>query len=128
EPYETAKMSSKVLINDKVEVKHFLKTKGKEFQINLTAKNEPSTPSVTSAEHFFKEHSFGYGINHSGKTLVYRVDHPVWRVFPVIEYSHDLDYSCIYGSKFSFLNEEKPYNVLLAEGSSVKVYGADALK
>jgi uncharacterized protein YqjF (DUF2071 family) len=127
EPYETADMKSEVSMNNKIEVSHTLKIKKDEYLIKLTAKNNPSTPPDTSHEHFFKEHSFGYGKSHSGKTLVYRVDHPVWRVYPVIDYSHNFDFDKIYGRKFSFLNEEKPFNVLFAEGSEVKVYGAKEL-
>jgi len=128
EPYKTAEMKSEVIIKDNIGVKHILKINNKEYFIKLSAKNEPSTPRITSHEHFFKEHSFGYGTSNSGKTLLYRVGHPVWRVFPVIEYSHNFDFCKIYGSEFSFLNNEKPFNVLLAEGSEVKVYSAEVLK
>jgi len=128
EPYKTAGMKSEVTINDTIEVRHSLKTGGEEYFIKLSARNHLLTPPATSYEHFFKEHSFGYGTSHSGKTLVYRVDHPLWSVYPVIEYSHNFDFGKIYGSEYLFLNNEKPFNVLFAEGSEVTVYGAEDLK
>ncbi|MEO8666728.1 MAG: DUF2071 domain-containing protein [Ignavibacteria bacterium] len=124
EPYKTAVMKSEFIANGKILVSYKLKTGGEEYFIKLSADNRLTTPSSDSIEHFFKEHSYGYGTSHSGKTLVYRVDHPVWRTYNVNDYSHNFDFGKIYGSRFSFLNNQKPFNVLLAEGSDVKVYSA----
>ena len=72
-------------------------------------------------EHFFKEHEFGYGRDRAGNTLCYRVEHPVWEVFPVTEYRLQWDFGKLYGPAWEFLNTQQPVCVLVAKGSADKV-------
>ncbi len=53
---------------------------------------------------------------------MYRVEHPVWKVYPLIKYSTDFDFGVIYGKKWEVLNGKQPYNVTFARGSEVKVF------
>lgn len=128
EPYSTADIEAKIYKNSSISAEYKLKLKNSEYFIRLTAENNPFTPGESSSEHFFKEHSSGFGIDHSGNTMAYEVEHPVWKIYPVTDHSHNFDFVKIYGKSFSFLNEEKPCNVLFAEGSGVKVFGAEKLK
>ena len=127
EPYKSIKMKSVISVNEVVQVKHTLKYKGREFFITAEGKNEPYTPAEDSKEHFFKEHSYGYGVNRRGETLVYQVEHPVWNIYPLITCDNNVDFTHLYGSKWSFLNGAEPYSVMLAEGSDVKVYTSSKL-
>lgn len=79
-------------------------------------------PSKDSLEHFFKEHQWGFGLSKKGSTLVYRVEHPFWQIYPVKKYFLDLDFGILYGKSWEFLNSEKPFNITLAAGSEIKVF------
>lgn len=128
EPYSTSDIEEKINKGSMISAEYKLKLKNSEYFIRLNAENNPFTPGESSTEHFFKEHTSGFGTDHSGNTLVYEVEHPVWKIYPVTDYSHNFDFGKIYSAAFSFLNEEKPCNVLFAEGSGVKVFGAEKLK
>lgn len=127
EPYKSIRMNSVVSVNEAVQVTHNIRYKKREFFITAEGDNDPYIPAEDLKEHFFKEHSWGYGVNRRGKTMVYRVEHPVWQVYPLIMCDNNFDFAFIYGDKWSFLNGAEPYSVILAEGSGVKVYGAERL-
>ncbi len=59
-----------------------------------------------------------------GATLVYRVEHPVWDVYPVTNFEHNFDFGALYGEKWKSLNGQKAYNITFAKGSEIKVYSA----
>ena len=73
-------------------------------------------------EHYFKEHDVGFGKDKFGNTLFYRVEHPVWEIYPLREYKLNLDFGLLYGTRWSFLNDQQPLCTLLAKGSFVKVF------
>ena len=127
EPYKNLKMKSIISRNGAVQVRHDIKYKGEEYHIVAEGENKPYKPSADSTEHFFKEHSWGYGTNKKGDTLSYRVDHPLWNIYPVITYRHNFDFALLYGEKWSFLNGAEPYSVVMAEGSEIKVYSHSKL-
>lgn len=122
EHYKSITMSSEVIKNGKVILNHKIKLGGNFFQISAEADNAPYLPEENSVENFFKEHEWGFGVNRDGKTLMYRVEHPVWKVYPLIKYSTDFDFGVIYGKKWEVLNGKQPYNVTFARGSEVKVF------
>lgn len=122
EPYKNLKMKSIISQNGAVQVRHDIQYKGQDYHIVAEGENKPYKPAEDSVEHFFKEHSWGYGRSRSDQTLVYRVDHPVWNIYPVINFRHNFDFAELYGEKWSFLDSTEPYSVILAEGSEVKVY------
>ena len=97
------------------------------FEIEATGSNQPFFPADTSAEHYFKEHSWGFGRNHNGKTLCYRVEHPVWRVYPFTDFRLKVDFGKVYGKKWAFLTQTQPTYQAFAEGSAVKVFNARKL-
>jgi len=76
---------------------------------------------IDSKEEFITEHYWGYTRVANTKTSEYGVEHPKWDVYPVKDYQIDVDFEDIYGQDFSFLHNEKPKSVFLAEGSLIKV-------
>lgn len=123
EPYLFCPMESLVTSGvDTLDVEHNTIFANKLYTIKLKAKNLPSIPEDNSIEHFFKEHRWGFGRDHFGKTTRYEVNHPVWQVYPVLSHTLDWDFGAIYGPDFSFLNKEHPYSIILAKGSEVTVY------
>jgi len=59
----------------------------------------------------------------------YRVEHPVWKIYPLEErFQLKVDFGSIYGEQWSFLNLQIPYNVMVAEGSKIKVFPGKLLE
>jgi hypothetical protein len=81
---------------------------------------------VGSEAEFITEHYWGY-TKHRNKTSEYEVTHPRWEVYPVISSRISIDFGQLYGPDFTFLNQERPKSVMLAEGSAIEVKMKGAL-
>jgi uncharacterized protein len=81
-----------------------------------------------SEEEFITEHFWGYTRINDGTTSEYGVEHPRWKVYPVREYSIDVDFQQVYGDDFAFLKAQKPVSVFLAEGSEIVVRSGTIIK
>jgi hypothetical protein len=122
EPYRTAAMTSHTNeTTEKIEVEHNLTFAGATNRIRMIGNKPAVRPDLDSVEHFFKEHSWGFGTSRSGGLLSYHVDHPTWDVWPVKSYDLDWDWKSVYGSDWAFLAGIEPYSVILACGSDVRV-------
>jgi hypothetical protein len=131
EPYKCIPMQSVISFPDagqKIQTQHQFKISGNTFQITASAVNKLLLPSDTSIEHYFKEHEWGFGKNHSGKTMCYRVEHPVWQIYPFENFKINIDFGKVYGSKWAFLNKKEPDYKVFAEGSAVSVFEAITMK
>jgi uncharacterized protein YqjF (DUF2071 family) len=123
EPYKAAEMSSRVAeTSDSIAVEHSLNFAGRRGQLSISAAKPGVIPAENSIEHFFKEHEWGFGTSRRGSLLRYRVNHPVWEIYPITHYALDWDWAGIYGPKWEFLRDRKPISVILAAGSPVTVY------
>jgi uncharacterized protein len=81
-----------------------------------------------SEEEFILEHYWGYTKVNEQTTFQYKVEHPPWEIYPVKNYTIDVDFKNLYGNEFAFLANEKPVSVFLAEGSEIAVYDKTVLK
>ena len=123
EPYAVARMQSSVTIaNEKVTVRHWLKTGERQNTIEVSASSQTTCPPPQSTECLFKEHEWGFGTSRSGRLIRYQVIHPVWNIYPVETYNLDWDWQAVYGARWKFLQRAKPVSVILAAGSAVKVF------
>jgi uncharacterized protein len=104
-----------------------LRWRGQAQSIEVTGGKPAFRPPEDSLEHFFKEHEWGFGRDRRGRTVAYRVRHPVWDVYPVRSWTLDFDTELVYGSGWNRLSSEKPASVILAAGSAVSVYSAERL-
>jgi uncharacterized protein YqjF (DUF2071 family) len=99
----------------------------------MSALASPSAQPIApgSVEEFITEHYWGYTKRSAkpgaARTSAYQVEHPRWQTYAIHSWKLDLDYAKMYGPQWSFLNEAPADNVLLAEGSAVKVYGGSDL-
>lgn len=121
ENYETMKMEHEWRISDnKLGISYSWK---KDDWHNLKVISESSDKSIQpgSEEEFITEHYWGYTKTGGKKTSEYGVEHPRWNQYEVLSYEINADFGKLYGSEFSFLSDEKPVSVLLAEGSEIKV-------
>lgn len=124
EPYSAIEMTSDYKIEeDNLTIQHWLKKDKIEHKLKFVVENKPYFPDDNSTEHFFKEHEWGFGTTKSGKLTMYKVEHPVWRVYPLqSRFELKIHFDKLYGENWMVLNGKLPYNILVAEGSSIKVF------
>jgi hypothetical protein len=123
EPYQAIAMNCETQITaEELRVCHVLQKDRARFSIEISAATKLVMPAATSLEHHFKEHDAGFGKDKFGNTLFYRVEHPVWEIYPIRECKLNVDFGLLYGIKWKFLNDQQPLCALLAKGSFVKVF------
>jgi hypothetical protein len=91
-------------------------------EVTVFADSNSSVPPPESLEHFFKEHSWGFGTSRRGALVRYRVHHPVWETHKIRSCTISVDWPGLYGPKWRFLADQQPYSIVLAAGSAVAVY------
>jgi uncharacterized protein YqjF (DUF2071 family) len=147
EPYERRRIESRVEEGpDKITVEHRLEwltgpsgewkmsRKGTAMSaaatqsVKVVGEKQLTAAPVGSAEHWFKEHEWGFGVSHAGKTQRYRVKHPEWPVHRVTGFEMEFKFAQVFGPKWGFLRKVEPVNVLLAAGSEVAVYPKKRLR
>jgi uncharacterized protein len=94
-------------------------SKWNSFQVRSVSESLPLKSQ--SEEEFILEHYWGYTKGAAAKTFEYQVEHPSWKVYPVMDHVIEVDFHELYGKEFAFLSHEKPASVFLAEGSEVAV-------
>lgn len=123
EPYLAAPLTvDKQESAAQVEMRYTLHYGGRAQQIEVVGSKPAYRPGEDSIQHFFKEHHWGYGVTRGGQPLRYRVEHPVWDVYPVKSYRLDFDFGAVYGSSWSFLQGTTPFSTVFAVGSEISVY------
>lgn len=104
---------------------HALRVGGRDHRIAWTCAGDLEIPPTTSLAHFLKEHEWGFGARRDGAATYYRVEHPVWRTWPRVEHTLEIDFGVLYGAPFAGLAHAAPLSVIAAEGSAVAVYPAE---
>lgn len=99
-----------------------LRRGGRSYRIEATGEATPLVPGAESLEHVLKEHERGYGRTPQGDTLMYRVTHPAWELYPIQAFHCDVDFGAVYGDAWSGLSAQPPANVMLSRGSAVTVF------
>jgi uncharacterized protein len=90
-------------------------------KISVEAKKASEPMKKGSLEEFIFEHYWGYTLKKEGITEEYAIQHPSWKVHPVIQSEIDCNFSKMYGSDFAFLNSKLPEAVFMAQGSKISV-------
>jgi uncharacterized protein len=122
EPYRHAAMAMQIDETDGTRSADYRLTwAGRTHSLHAVGTKPASRPGPDSPEHFFKEHSWGFGVTHRGRLLRYEVQHPEWNIFPIKEFRPDYDAALLYGPQWAFLNSA-PHSVVMAEGSEVAVF------
>jgi hypothetical protein len=123
EPYSAVKMNHDLQKSEiELKVSHSICIKSEWQNIEVVAENKPFTPSINSTEHYFKEHEIGFGKDKKGNTLEYKVEHPIWEIYPIKKIESTICFEKTYGKEWAFLDSEKPFSTLLAKGSKIKVF------
>jgi uncharacterized protein len=129
QPYYLAKIDHQVQTEgESINVHTRFKHRRHSGEIRLRARNIPQIPPHDSQEHFLKEHYWGFDRTWRGKSFRYRVDHPVWRTFPVEQAEITIDPGALLGGPWQHHPwRDSLHSVLLAEGSPATVYEAEPL-
>lgn len=126
EPYKRAVMEERVVeARDLISAEYKLSDGPFKMRFYAKAEKNPLMPSGQSLEHYFKEHELGIGQNRQGHVQTYRVHHPQWQIYPLIDYDIQVDARGLYGESFEFLEKQKPASVVFAVGSEIKVFFKD---
>ena len=123
EPYAATEMHSQLTQADGwTETHHRFYFGGRWHTAAVRGRTPTTLPPPDSAEHFFKEHEWGFGRSPRGQLRCYRVLHPPWQIHPAATAQLDVDFGAVYGARWSMLNSRMPYSVVFAAGSPVSVY------
>ncbi len=123
EPYRAARMSMAVTdAPDALTANYTVKWAKRVHSLRAVGPKPAVRPAPDSLEHWFKEHSWGFGTSRRGRLIRYEVNHPEWDVYPVREFAHDVDWATMYGPEWAPMNGTQPASVVLAVGSAISVY------
>ncbi|MGQ0540774.1 MAG: YqjF family protein [Blastocatellia bacterium] len=124
EPYERWKMSN---FRDEENVRYTWEKGNCTNTLSVRRGESLGVPLAGSHGEFIIEHYWGYTQRSKNRTDEYKVEHPQWELFAVENEHIDLDFGANYGSEYAFLNNKKPYSVLLASGSEITVYKGEII-
>jgi len=128
EPYQAAPLTGRVQdAGAHVTAAYALDYAGQRHAIRVTGSKPAVRPAETSAEHWFKEHHWGYGVTRGGKLIRYRVEHPVWDVYPVTDFQIQLDWAAVYGPEWQVLQHEQPASTVFAVGSAIRIFAGETI-
>ena len=82
---------------------------------------DSSYPESGSHEEFISEHYWGYTAQRDGGTIEYKVDHPQWSVWPILEPIASEGLGEFYGSNFRDTLASAPFSSFVANGSDIVV-------
>jgi len=125
EPYECWSMSN---VRDDSSVAYAWKKGDQTARLSVMRGEDLGVPLDDSHGSFIIEHYWGYTDRGNGRTDEYRVAHPKWNLFSTKDEVIDVDFGRTYGDEFAFLSDQKPYSVVLANGSEIAVYKGKSLK
>jgi hypothetical protein len=106
-------------LSKKINYQWKINKKWNHISVNASLSNEQMVHG--SVEEFIFEHYYGYTKINEQVSQEYKVNHPRWLINKVTDHSINCDFRSMYGKDFSFLSDQKPESVILAEGSDVSV-------
>jgi uncharacterized protein len=103
----------------KIKFEWLLNNKWNSIAVTSSIASEKMKPN--SLESFIYEHYYGYTKIGENETEEYKLQHPSWKVSEVMDYTIDCDFEAMYGKSFAVLNQTKPQEVFIADGSAVAI-------
>jgi len=123
ENYETMRMKHFHQDNgDNLSVGYEWKFNNQWNKISAIAEKRAKKIIPDTCECFFADHYWGFTKYSNTKTYYYNIEHPVWQTFKVISHDIQCDFGALYGDGFSFLNHQKPKQVLMTKGSQINIH------
>lgn len=113
--------------NNKMYVSYEWKFRKEWNRIEVSADAALQEMLPDSEEEFITEHYWGYTPVNERLTSQYQVEHPRWKVYPVLHHSVNVRFGDLYGAAFASLKDQLPDSIMLAEGSEIIVRSADKI-
>eukprot|EP01041_Mallomonas_annulata_P000229 gene229-414_t len=89
--------------------------------IKVKALKENFSMQKGSIEEFIYDHYYGYTKVDATQSIEYKINHPSWKIHPIVGFDIDFNFSEFYGNNFKMLDDAKPQSVMLASGSEISV-------
>ena len=124
EPYEACRMGH---TKNESEISYSWQKGGYSNRLMVEIGKNLGVPAADSHGEFIIEHYWGYTKRKGCQTDEYKVEHPKWEVFAVNNSIINVDFEHVYGKRFAFLKDQKPYSLLLAKGSEIAVYKGEKI-
>ncbi len=93
---------------------------GQWHHMKVVAEAQAQPVDLMGDSGFITEHYWGFSA-HGSNTMSYRVAHPSWEMYPIVNWEVNADFGRMYGDGFAELSHAEPHSVMLAEGSAVSV-------
>ncbi|MFO0848657.1 MAG: DUF2071 domain-containing protein [Gemmataceae bacterium] len=123
EPYRTARMTGRAEDGGSVMAAEYtVEWGGRTHRLSAVGDQPAVRPGSDTAEYWFKEQRWGYGVTRRGRLLRYEVTHPEWEVYPVRSFTADVDWGTLYGPQWTAMTKTQPASVMLVAGSAVQVF------
>lgn len=91
--------------------------------LQVTVGPRISLPAPGSAEDWFKEQEWGFGLDQRGSLLRYKVTHPRWLLREVRDFDLEMNWTSLYGPVWAEeLAHREPNSTIHALGSEIVVY------
>ncbi|MFL5742418.1 MAG: YqjF family protein [Flavisolibacter sp.] len=103
------------------------KHQGEWDSIEVAAKTGLLDIEPGSEEEFITEHYWGYTPINSRLSSEYKVEHPRWQTYPVVDHQIKVRFGALYGAEFGMLKDLLPQSIMLAEGSLISVRSASRI-
>ncbi len=122
EHYSAKPMKHKIIVKgSEILIDYRWKHRNDWNSINVTAEASLKAIIPGSEEEFIFEHYWGYNKYNENTTIEYGVEHDMWQVQKVKEWSLNCDVASLYGKEFVPYLSAEPRSVFLAKGSEVVI-------
>jgi uncharacterized protein YqjF (DUF2071 family) len=85
-------------------------------------RNEWEETKQNSAEHWLMKRPYGFTATRDGNTQEIIMEHPDWRITPILDYECEFDIPGSFGTEFAPYLILKTASAFIAEGSPVKIF------
>ena len=97
-------------------------------ELTANIRDAPRPLVAESEEQFITEHYWGYATQRDGGTIEYNVEHPPWRVWPLVSSRFECDVASLYGPEFADVLARPPTSSFVADGSEIVVRSGTRLE
>lgn len=105
---------------DELQCEYRLERGNRSHRVTVRARAQPQHPSRDSLAHVLSQRPYGYQRSSRGELLRFDLDHPEWAQHPVLDSQIEVDFAALYGEEWAHLSEQKPFAVVMMEGSEVR--------
>lgn len=121
ENYETLNMRHSWSENENHLLTSYGLKKNTWHNLEITTDKESALIDPNSSEHFFSKQYWGTAQIDDESCTVYKIEHPDWEAYKVLNWKITFDFNTVFGSEFKHLTDAQPESVHLIKGSEVTV-------